>query len=910
MSNAIRALVSAALLVWAAAAWSATVTVPGSYASIQAALDDAPTGSIIQLAPGRYRERIAIYQLTRALTLRGDVANPGAYIIDGEGLGETLLIVATGSNLIVEGVTITGGAKGYDGCGGGLSMADSQAVFRGCVFTGNSADLDGGGAFLLKSGGLFDRCVFQGNSAGRLGGGVIMNQGTTTVFEDCIFTGNEAGRTDNGFGWGGGVHMNDSSPVFRRCVIQGNQSRFAAGGLSALGVETPGVVVLEDCTIADNVTIQGDPTQPPSEGGGMHVENGTRAILRRCRIHGNTAHRGGGLNNYRAHYVITDSVIEDNDANAIGSDGGTGGGVYVQGSWNGTPGPAPTVAMANSVVRRNTATAGGGFFVGGDASGVTTNRATLDLDNVLVAENAATILGGGLLVDRTDLTVRSSFVFSNQVAGINAWGGGIAASGGSITSIDQSTIAANVAQELGGGVFVHEGGSFEVTDSRFWGNQAGPNPLGGAAIAIGWQAGPTPGPPTGFVATSVLDDDGAGAEIWEANCDLSQYSAVVYRDNVLHNPTGGIYYRNCTGGGSPTVAAFNALGPTKAENNIAGVASFTSFAAAPANVLGGTSAVLPWCAPAATGLAIDAGVGALSSNCGTIDVTPAVTTAYTLSAGGVPAANATVNVTCSGPGTAIPMSPTDKSTLRPPGRITLSWVPATGATSYDVYLDTNAQPATRVATDVQGTSVDLTDLPPNARLHWQVVAKSGCPSSTPSPIFTFETCGGSGCDFVDDFDDGDFAGWTVSGPGTARVVGGRLEVKTRRSFQLVPPATALGDGSFSLNLTMLRGRREVRLIFAFVDAGNFREVVIRGNGRVKILETTTGRPARLAKSRLPRARGAGLTIALHITGPSVEVLANGASVGSATFSSPSSGTFAIQVVSSTVSIDDVRIGAN
>ncbi len=639
----------------------------------------------------------------------------------------------------------------------------------------------------------------------------------------------------------------------------------------------------------------------------MHVENDTHAILRRCRIHGNTANRGGGLNNYRAHYVITDSVIEGNAANPIGSDGGTGGGVYVQGSWNGTPGPAPTVVMSNSVVRRNTAPVGGGFFVGGDASGVTNDRATLDLDNVLVAENAATIRAGGVFVDRTVANVRSSFIFSNQVAGTNAWGGGIASGGGSTTSIDRSTIAANVAQELGGGVFVNEGGSLQVTDARFWRNQAGANPLGGAAIAV--LAGPTPGPTTGFVAASVLDDDGGAAEIWESNCDLSRYSTVVYRDSVLRNPTGGIYYRNCTGP-TQTVGDFNALGPAKAQNNVAGAASFTSFAAAPANILAGTSAVLPWCAPAATGLAIDAGVGALSSNCGTTDVTPAVTTAYTLSASGAPAANATVNVTCSGPGTAIPMSPTDKSILHPPGRITLTWVPARGATSYDVYLDTNTQPTTRVATDVQGTSIDLTNLPPNAQVHWQVVAKSGCLTSTPSPIFTFDTCGGSSCEFADNFDDGDFAGWTVSGPGTATVVRGRLRVKTKRWFLLFPPTPALEDGSFSLKLATMRGHREVGLIFGFIDARNFREVDIRGDGRLKILETTTGRASLLAKSRLPKARAAGLTITLNITGPSVQVLANGASVASATFSSPNSGTFAIQVVSSVVSFDDLRISAN
>ena len=126
----------------------------------------------------------------------------------------------------------------------------------------------------------------------------------------------------------------------------------------------------------------------------------------------------------------------------------------------------------------------------------------------------------------------------------------------------------------------------------------------------------------------------------------------------------------------------------------------------------------------------------------------------------------------------------------------------------------------------------------------------------------------------------------------------------------MPPTPAIGDGSFSLNLAMLRGRRDVRLIFNFIDSRNFRQVAIRGNGRFKILETAGGRSSRLAKGKMPKPRAAGLTVTLSMTGPSVHVLANGASVGSATFSSPNSGTFLIHVFSSTASFDDVRITAN
>ncbi len=126
-------------------------------------------------------------------------------MIDGGGAGDTVRILSCGSNVIFEGVTITGGAGGNDGYGGGLFMSDSAVVFRGCVFAANSADLDGGGAFILRSGGLFTGCIFQGNRAGRFGGGVLVNVEGTTVFERCLFVGNEAGVMDGRFVAGTGT---------------------------------------------------------------------------------------------------------------------------------------------------------------------------------------------------------------------------------------------------------------------------------------------------------------------------------------------------------------------------------------------------------------------------------------------------------------------------------------------------------------------------------------------------------------------------------------------------------------------------------------------------------------------------------------------------------------------------------
>src|SRR5438132_192181 len=131
------------------------VTVPGSYPTIQAAIDHAPDGSTIQIQPGHYHERITVSSLDRALVVRGDPANPPAVIIDGDDASDSVVrIVGVGSNLVFDGLYVTGG-QGGPGIGGGLFMADSAVIFRNCVFSGNTSQ-DGGGAFILHAGGLFD----------------------------------------------------------------------------------------------------------------------------------------------------------------------------------------------------------------------------------------------------------------------------------------------------------------------------------------------------------------------------------------------------------------------------------------------------------------------------------------------------------------------------------------------------------------------------------------------------------------------------------------------------------------------------------------------------------------------------------------------------------------------------------
>jgi hypothetical protein len=888
----------------AARAQAVDVAVPGDFATIQGAIDGAPPDSVIQIAPGHYVEHLVLHAIERGLTLRGDPENPGAVVVDGAGVGPTIAVTSCPASIVIAGITFPGG-RGKDGYGGGLFMANSAVAFDRCVFTGNAADLDGGGAFILSSGGLFRQCEFRQNTAVRYGGGVLVNLDSTTIFDRSTFTDNEAGT-----GSGGGVHVNDCSPVFLGCRIENNRAPGSGGGIVITGhfTEPESRPILRDCTITGNETYRPDSSQPAAEGGGIHIEDNVRAVLQGCRVYGNRANNGGGVNSYRAHYEIIDSVIESNEAVPDEGAGGFGGGLYSQSVNVVEPArQAATLALTRSLVRGNLAEVGAGIFAQGDFL-LTDNRARLDVTDAIVADNVASVRGGGIAVDRTDAVVRGSHVLQNRVtAAVLGLGGGLLASGSSSLAIEDTTIAGNETGALGGGIFIDQGGSLEVAGSRLFANVAGadPEPIGGA-IAVGQSAGPLPGPVSGAVQGSVIGENGAN-EIWEADCDLPRWSAVVYEDNTLYSDAGRVYYRSCSGV-TADAAALNAL--SKASGNVEAPPDFASFAAAPASVVEGASSTLAWCVAGGGALEAAPEPGPLAAALGTVDVAPTATTTYALLRDASSAAETTVTVACGTLGTPVPRLPADGTTAQPAAVVTLSWHPAPGATAYDLVLDaTDAEPTSIVAENVTTDSVTLTGLLPGTRYRWRVVARSAlCADPVISPTFEFTTCDAGGCPWIDTFDDGDASDWTRIGKGTATVVDGALQLAARGKLTVLAPAPAIADGTVSLTLGLRDLGKEIRLLFGYVDERNYRALVIKPkSGRWMLQERSQGRIARVARTRRPLARGTRLTVRLDLSGSQAAAALNDTRVFSGTFAAAPAGAFGIRIRRTELEVDDVRV---
>ena len=150
-----------------------------------------------------------------------------------------------------------------------------------------------------------------------------------------------------------------------------------------------------------------------------------------------------------------------------------------------------------------------------------------------------------------------------------------------------------------------------------------------------------------------------------------------------------------------------------------------------------------------------------------------------------------------------------------PGSVTLRWSEATGASSYDVYLDTEDAPTTVVATDLTDTTTVVTGLAHGTVYHWNVVAHSSvCAETQTSPVFRFETCADGKCNFTDDFSDGEAADWLESGAGTKAVTDGALEITGDKKLKVMSPADPIKNGTIEMRLAFRDGlRHEGHILF-------------------------------------------------------------------------------------------------
>ena len=440
------------------------VTVPGNFSTIAAAVTGAPDGSTILVSDGVYGF-INAPNLRKNLTIKS-VNGPANAIISGNNSTRLLRVensIPGGDpekNLVFEGFTFRDG-RGVDGTFSPITIADARPVFINCIFENNRA-FDKGGAVLVygtQAHPVFIDCIFRNNRSDRFGGAALINGGNAqATFKRCRFEGNTT-RTPNtsNFSEGGALKFSQGGGRVIDSVFTSNSTAYAGGAIMILNQfsdPTEGVVEIRGCVFEGNLArpVPGasPANPPPSEGGGIMVEDRSLAIVEGCLFTNNVAATGAGIMVYRGKLRVENSVFDGNvadGANLLGA----GGAIGIN-SFDAVPPnrPEAQVWLSDVMIRNNVAPVGGGIFAQGDYYwGVSeANRGFLYLQRVVVENNRATTAnnsygnGGGLFFNLMHVTATNLYVLNNRAENL---GGGWAQVQNSYVRLADSYVVGNTA---------------------------------------------------------------------------------------------------------------------------------------------------------------------------------------------------------------------------------------------------------------------------------------------------------------------------------------------------------------------------------------------------------------------------------------------------------------------------------
>ncbi|MBP7744703.1 MAG: right-handed parallel beta-helix repeat-containing protein [Phycisphaerae bacterium] len=318
--NQFIALSCAFALLCGATALATDRHVPGTYATIQAAINACVAGDTVIIADGTYtgtgNKNLDFHGL--AITVRSASGAPATCIIDSGNSGRGFYFHSGESAAaLVQGLTIRNGNVVYPG-GGGVYCISAHPTLSNCVITGNTAQFFAGGLHCEHASPTLLDCTISGN-AGTGGGGVSCEASSNASLTNCLIVGNTSINN-----LGGGISSVDSSPTFTHCWIANNTAGNGGGVYSANSG-----VIFTGCIITRNTGT--------NNGGGIYCAAAGTA-LRNCTIVGNIAGTaGGGLYCQSSSPVVTNCILWANTPQQF--DGYLGSPVVthcdVQGGWSG-----------------------------------------------------------------------------------------------------------------------------------------------------------------------------------------------------------------------------------------------------------------------------------------------------------------------------------------------------------------------------------------------------------------------------------------------------------------------------------------------------------------------------------------------------------------------------------------------
>ena len=220
-------------------------------------------------------------------------------------------------SLTISDVSAVGNETGPNPGNGGVvhvTGMNTDVLVSTSAFRGNRAASEGG-ALWNQSGSLMtvSGCLFRDNQAdgdgSDQGGGALFNNGGTMAITTTTIDSN---RALGASGSGGGVLNDQGDLTMSSCVLIGNSSSRAGGGIET----NIGTVELTGVDLRANAT--GD---SPGNGGGLHISGAGVVTYRSGKVNDNSAaNEGGGLWNSSTGVLMVSLVTFNGNAAPLGPD--------------------------------------------------------------------------------------------------------------------------------------------------------------------------------------------------------------------------------------------------------------------------------------------------------------------------------------------------------------------------------------------------------------------------------------------------------------------------------------------------------------------------------------------------------------------------------------------------------------
>lgn len=387
------------------------------------------------------------------------------------GLGGTTQLLFGGGAIVNEGTlavvdsNLSFNSASFGGAIYSQSISGTLTV-ENSTFTSNQADYNGGAIYNANPADLSGG-ILRYNGAGN-SGGAILHDSSAMLITGTTVQDNVAAET--GAGISSRATVTDSRLEIHATNVISNVAGTHGGGIYnsasnglASTVEIVGSVVVANR--ADS-TDAGEGIGGGIVNGWPQGDNVGLATLRvsRSSITDNVAQLGGGIANVdamglisrTAHIEILQSTLAANTAVGLGSDRGTGGGLY---NSNGSATVANSTLSGNQAVGDDETLGGRGGGIGSVGRGMTT---TLQLLNSTIAFNEATQAGGGIALmgqvttTPTSMDVGNTLIVSNELSVTQSVSNAVAlatiAAPQVITGTESCSIESGSANSLGGNI--------------------------------------------------------------------------------------------------------------------------------------------------------------------------------------------------------------------------------------------------------------------------------------------------------------------------------------------------------------------------------------------------------------------------------------------------------------------------